>query len=264
MSKWIIALLSLVGITGAALGAATYLFWGAINPPTYHMNSWRPVIAEHSVVNSQSSSAPVVFILPGCGGQDSSTEEERIERLSAAGYYVVSIDSLTPRNFTYREVCSGYHLWGDERTVDLAAAIENTKQDPLADMSKFAVVGFSHGAWTAMETLAGHWQGATPSAIVAYYPYCEYPNSLTLGWDKPTEMLVFLAGDDQITKTQPCIDLLASAPNASNVDWHMYNGAQHGFDVHDRPDWDGHYNQGFAEDSWQKTIDFLQTALPIK
>jgi len=264
MSKWSIAITLVLGVILSVFIGALYLFWGAINPPSYQLTHWQKVIAEHTVVAKPERKAPVVFVLPGCGGQDEQTEQERLSRLSALGYYVVSIDSLTPRNFSYKEVCSGHYLWADERAIDLAAAMENTKADPLADMSQFAVVGFSHGAWTAMETLAEHWEYQVPNAIVAYYPYCEYPNSLTLGWDKSTQMLMFLAGDDQITKTQPCIDLLAQSPDTSIVSWHMYNGAQHGFDVHDRPDWDGHYNQGFAEDSWQKTLDFLQVALASK
>ncbi len=261
MLKRLIIILSLVLIIPSLL-AVSYLH-SALFPPKYDSATWLESMRPHIYVESPDEvSAPVVFLMHGCGGERDWLREERLILLSEAGYYAVAIDSFGARDVDVSKVCSGRELWAGERLNDLAAAMDIVAEDPRADLSQFAVIGFSHGAWAALETYTGYWPDhRTPSAVVAYYPFCEFPNRARSDWQKQSDLLVFLAESDTITAIEPCYDLLQAHSSAQFIDIVPYAGAAHGFDVKDTLGWSNHYNSEYAADSWNRTLSFLASRL---
>lgn len=261
MLKRLTIILSLVLIIPSVLAVA-YLY-SALFPPAYDSVTWQESMRPHTHVQSPDvTSAPVVFLMHGCGGERDWLREERLTLLSEAGYFAVAIDSFGAREVEVSKVCSGRELWAGERLHDLAAAMDIVAEDPRADLSRFAVIGFSHGAWAALETYTGNWpDNRTPSAVVAYYPFCEFPNRARSDWQKQSDLLVFLAESDTITAIEPCYDLLQAHSSDQFIDIVPYAGAAHGFDVKDTLGWSNHYNSEYAADSWNRTLSFLASRL---
>ena len=261
MAKRVIVF-SVLSLLGFAVLVVAYLY-AALFPAKYDATSWAEAMRPHIHTQVKSEEGvPVVFLMHGCGGEKDWLREERLALLSNAGYFAVAIDSFGARDVEVAKVCSGRQLWAGERLHDLAAAMDIVAEDPRADLSRFAVIGFSHGAWAALETFTGHWpQSRSPAAVVAYYPFCEFPNRARSDWQKQSDLLVFLAESDTITAIEPCYDLFGAQSSAQFIDIVPYAGAAHGFDVKNTQGWSNHYNSEYAADSWNRTLSFLASRL---
>jgi dienelactone hydrolase len=207
---------------------------------------------------------PVVFLLHGCGGQKPWLREQRLERYSQWGYFAVAIDSFGARDVEPKRVCEGTQLWAGQRLVDLAAALEIVSSNPLADTSQYAVVGFSHGAWAALETYSDSWDEyetmvGAPSAVVAYYPFCEWPNRAAASWKRNTPLLSLLGELDSITAVTPCLELFNRNALTTVIRHVVYPGAEHGFDVLDTEEWTDHYNEDADVSAQREVKQFLDS-----
>lgn len=100
---------------------------------------------------------PVLIQLHGCGGKKK-LQGEWAAVAQAQGWAAVVVDSYAHRNIStlqaYMTVCTGLHLWGQERAGDLFAAMEWVRRQKWADASRIVVAGWSHGGWTALDAMA--------------------------------------------------------------------------------------------------------------
>jgi dienelactone hydrolase len=212
------------------------------------------------------SPAPVIFLMHGCGGQKPWLREQRLEFYSQQGFYTVAIDSFGARDVDVKKVCNGSQLWAGQRLVDLAAAIRIVGEDPRAQVEQYAVVGYSHGAWAALEIYSDRWDAfeeliKPPSAIVAYYPFCEWPNRATESWTRGIPLRAFLAEADTITRVEPCELLFRENRSQAMIEFEVFSGVEHGFDVPDTEEWPNHYDAEADQAAKHSTVEFLRRHL---
>lgn len=244
--KWYVLLTSALAVGGGAAGS----FESATVPgsPPLHVQ-WQAA--------PESGRRPAIIALHGCGGlytlRGAFDDRYRsyAERWNAAGWHVVAPDSFGSRG--QGAICTQPAA---ARTIKVAhrrddvlrtAAWLATRSD--VDPQRIAVVGWSHGAMTALEVFdRSRWPAQAPAAIVAYYPGCS-------GWKnralvQPAAPLLMLLGEaDEWTPAAPCKDLAgrfqADYPGA--VTALAYPDSHHGFDsrfsVRFRPDVPGGVDQ---------------------
>ena len=183
---------------------------------------------------------PAIIALHGCSGlyNNRGRFDDRYtfyaQRWNAVGWHVVAPDSLGSRG--QRSLCT---QTAAERTIKVAhrrddvlrAAAWLTARDDV-DPQRIAVVGWSHGAMTALEIVdRSLWRSQPPAAIVTYYPGCG-------GWKRralvePVAPVLMLLGEaDDWTPAAPCKELAerfqSRRPDAVAV--HVYADGHHGFD----------------------------------
>lgn len=192
---------------------------------------------------------PAIIALHGCSGlyNNRGRFDDRYtfyaQRWNAAGWHVVAPDSFGSRG--QGSICA---QTAQERTIKVAhrrddvlrtAAWLASRDD--VDPMRIAVVGWSHGAMTALEIVDQSLWRQPPAAIVMYYPGCG-------GWKRralvePAAPLLMLLGEaDDWTPAAPCKELAkrfqSRRPDAVAV--RVYADGHHGFDsrapVRFRPD----------------------------
>jgi dienelactone hydrolase len=149
---------------------------------------------------------PVVVQMHACGGLYA-VQRRYAEAAVRAGVAAVILDSFKPRGIGPREarmtVCTGLRLRGGERAQDLRAALDWVRAQPWADPRRTAAAGWSHGAWSIMEALAGDDGHAGVEALklaVLFYPYAgPLAHTASRGWgrNRPA-VLACLAGQDEV------------------------------------------------------------------
>ena len=189
---------------------------------------------------AQSGRRPAIIALHGCGGlytrrggfDDRYTSYA--ERWNAAGWHVVASDSFGSRG--HGPICTQPAA---QRTIKVAHRRDDVlrtaawlmKRDDV-DPQRVAVVGWSHGAMTALEVVdRSLWPAQPPAAIVTYYPGCSVWKRRALV--QPAAPLLMLLGDaDDWTPAAPCKELgerfQADYPGAVTV--RTYADSYHGFD----------------------------------
>ena len=180
---------------------------------------------------------PAVMVLHGCLGVRSK-DRRWAEHLRDAGYVALVVDSMTGRGLTTRDdftgVCRGLNLWGGTRAADVRASLAHLRTLPTVDPSRLAVVGFSHGAWAALDFLASSDQDDVPGlrAVVGFYPYCGVASRARwLGWDVDVPTLLLLAGQDNVVSPAQCQSVAERVAAAGRpVSFTVYPDARHSFD----------------------------------
>lgn len=189
---------------------------------------------------SETGRRPAVIALHGCAGLYNSRgrlDDRYIsyaQRWNAAGWHVVAPDSFSSR--VQGSICT---QTAGERTIKVAHRRDDVLRTatwlmtrPDVDPQRIAVVGWSHGAMTALEIVDGSlWRSQPPAAIVAYYPGCG-------GWKRralvqPAAPLLMLLGEaDDWTPAAPCKELAErfQSDHPGVVTVHVYAGGHHGFD----------------------------------
>lgn len=196
---------------------------------------------------------PAVVALHGCGGMYSAVPARR-ERLSvrhwamaellvAEGYVVLFPDSFRSRG--QEELCTvaprHRKITQANRRLDAQGALAylQARADVAAD--RIALLGWSHGGSAVLATL-----NATQPAVaawveretvpyfragVAFYPGCGIGNRAVPVYSLAAPLRLFIAGSDDWTAPQPCIDLAARlADEGEPVKITVYPDAHHGFD----------------------------------
>lgn len=189
---------------------------------------------------------PTVIALHGCGGlwkRDGSTFDERYVDyaafLHARGWNLLLPDSLATRDSG--PICSlppgSRRITTTVRREDVRAALRWTAQQAEVQPSAVVVLGWSHGAQTALELLAvdpirtGTGAPPEPAGAVVLYPGCGAWRSRLPEARQPVLML--LGGADDWTPPEPCIDLAQrwqAQQGSALVQFTVYAGAYHGFD----------------------------------
>ncbi|HVE89147.1 MAG TPA: dienelactone hydrolase family protein [Burkholderiaceae bacterium] len=208
-----------------------------------------PTLQLHWQPAKEPGPRPAIIALHGCSGlyNNRGRFDDRYtfyaQRWNAAGWHVVAPDSLSSRG--QGSLCA---QTAAERTIKVAhrrddvlrAAAWLMARDDV-DPQRIAVVGWSHGASTALEVVDRSLWRQPPAAIVTYYPGCG-------GWKRralvePAAPVLMLLGEaDDWTPAAPCKELAErfQSRQPDTVAVHVFADGHHGFDsrapVRFRPD----------------------------
>lgn len=196
---------------------------------------------------------PAAILLSGCDGPRPNLDHLAGE-LAAEGWASVIVDSHSPRGLDdhqlWRLVCTGQILNGAERASDVAVTLEAVRARADLDPGRIALVGLSHGGWSALDFLAlseanrvppllTGWPeglGRPPHAGIAqailFYPYCG-PAAVGSRGGLPGDLpyLFLLVEGDIITNEERCLELAgALRADGAEVTVHTFTGVTHGFD----------------------------------
>lgn len=167
---------------------------------------------------------PAVVLLHSCLGF---TPHVRVwaEDLRAAGYLTLAVDSFGSRQ---ARDCTSIGTLDDavqEVTGDAVAALVYLTGLPVVNRTRIGMVGWSLGGMVASR-LAG--VGTGYRAAAAFYPGCDP----YLGPDVVVPLLLLLGGDDALTPAMTCLMRATFLRESGRpVDFQLYPGAQHGFDM---------------------------------
>ncbi|MFC5694341.1 dienelactone hydrolase family protein [Pseudomonas sp. GCM10022186] len=265
------ALIALLLLACAAL-LGLFPYRAALLPQTVDLAAAEQRLAPHLSLFTPEGTGlfPTVLVFHGCNGQNPGFVRNVKAWLLPAGYAALFVDSNKARGIEdWHPVCDGKQLWGNERAIDVYAALALARRNPAIDSGRLALLGYSHGGWTILDALsydgsAGHGFPATGKGalagvrgVITYYPYCGFPAHLRAGLEHPTPVLMFLGGKDHITDHQQCLSALDSL-DGQRLELVQYGEADHVFDQ--RSDLNT-YQPGLAEDAQRRALAFLRENL---
>jgi len=209
---------------------------------------------------------PAVVLLHGCSGINNA-QRSMANQLVKNGYVALIVDSFSPRGF-YSGVCGDSSKVGFKtRARDAYDGLEYLQGLPYVDSKRIALIGWSHGAISALEAVNGVNREDFPKeenrrfrAVVAFYPVCSYvsrPRTFDV------DVLLMIGDRDDWALPMECESMIKGAESGSRpVDYVVYPGATHSFDV-DQPskNYKGHYleySSRATKDSVEKTMQFLK------
>lgn len=225
---------------------------------------------------------PTLLAFHGCSGLKASalairTYKDWAEYFVAQGWAVVFVDSLAARPVKGSWTCDGYALWGKERAGDVFASIEQVKEYDFVDGKHLALVGWSHGAWTVMDTLALAQSKELPSSLttmsseplagvlghILFYPYCAYPAlSTSSEWPASTQVLAFLGGKDTTTPSSDCLNVFERLTHqGSDIRHTLYPELGHIFDFISVDGDNENYHAQAAADARKQVGNYLALLL---
>lgn len=193
---------------------------------------------------------PAVVVLHGCLGVRSK-DTRWAQRLRDHGYVALVVDSLTGRELVTlderRRVCAGFTLWGGTRADDVRASLAYLRTLPYVDGSRLAVVGFSHGAWAALDLLASATDDDVRGlrAVVGFYPYCGMVSRAHwLGFRVDVPTLLLLGAEDRTVSPGQCETIAArELASGRRVALTVYPETGHNFDWRRSPATDDAYRR---------------------
>jgi dienelactone hydrolase len=210
---------------------------------------------------SGSTSNPAVLLVPGCSGfiarNGINHYEERAFELQAAGYFVVFVDYLIPRNLT--DCAGGRNISQAEVAADILEAARWVKEQPHVATDKVFAIGWSYGGGGILAALAAMPAGEPILArAVAYYPDCREAKP----WSSAGVTTLMLMGAiDQVAIPALCDRVIKGVPT-SNLRTIVYPNARHGFDMRNLPERTEYgrlgYNPEAAKASWIAVLEFLR------
>jgi dienelactone hydrolase len=169
---------------------------------------------------------PAVVLLHGCGGISPKRDHRWAERLSGWGYVTLQVDSFRPRGLSSVCTYSGPDTADilDKRVTDAYDAKRYLAGLPFVDQSRIAVMGWSHGGSTTLQTL--HRKMDDPfRAAIAFYPSCR---RILTGLNAP--LLILIGEADDWTPASRCVEMVPKEQATSDVTLKIYPSAYHGFD----------------------------------
>jgi dienelactone hydrolase len=203
---------------------------------------------------------PAVVALHGCNGFFAGYAEIA-DQLKSWGYVALLVDSFGPREISNR---CGYGL--PAQATDAYAALKYLSQDASVDTARIAVLGYSMGGESALNTVEhGRIDRPLPekfAAAVVYYPSCQGHSAMV---NAPT--LILIGAEDNRAPAASCREMVAQ-PHESGavIDLVVYPGAHHNFNfrVLTGPRSPGYwleYNEAVAQDAEAKMRTFLAANL---
>lgn len=172
---------------------------------------------------------PVVIGLHGCAGlyarsgEINARESDWAQRLTAAGYAVLLVDSFAPRGV--KALCNEREraLTPAGRASDAFAAIDWVEKQSFALKQRIALIGWSNGGSTALR-VAGSAEARRLRHVIAFYPGCHA--ILERGWRAQTDTAIFHGLADDWTPAPPCEELARNG----GARFVGFPGAYHDFD----------------------------------
>jgi len=229
---------------GLVLTALLALAAGCVTPDPGPDTALQPLLRPHDAVYRPQGVGPfpAVVVLHGCLGVRSK-DTRWAERLRGQGYVTLVVDSLTGRGLTTPErrrgVCTGWTLWGGTRAADVRASLAYLRTLPYVDASRLGVVGFSHGAWAALDLLAVASDDDVRGlrAVIGFYPYCGVASRARwVGFRVDVPTLLLLAANDRSVSTEECRSLAERvAADGRRIAHTVYPEVGHSFDWRSSP-----------------------------
>jgi dienelactone hydrolase len=210
---------------------------------------------------------PGVLLFHGCGGVKPSLPRRATE-IARQGYVAVIVDSFEGRNTDWRRVCDGLEMFGDQRAADVLVALEYARNHPRINPDRLFTVGYSHGGWAVLETLA--YNGALPRGLgdspadplaglrgaITWYPYCGAATRFSAGWESKIPVLLLLAEEDEITPYEPCVAVARRQAEADQpAEWYVFEKVSHGFDTGE--EWIERYDAEAHQEALLRQLAFL-------
>lgn len=202
----------------------------------------QPILRPHDAIYRPVGEGkfPAVVLMHGCAGVRRK-DTQWAEAFRQQGYVSLVVDSLSGRGISTwedrRRICLGLDLWGSTRAGDLLASLTYIRAQPFVDPDRIAVVGWSHGAWAALDFLASASAEMVTGlrAVVAFYPYCGIASRATwLGFGVDVPVLMLLAEADRIVSPSSCLRLAeAQAGRGRSITTKVYPEVGHVFDWRD-------------------------------
>ena len=179
---------------------------------------------------SQAGPVPAVVLMHGCAGINMGKATLTWDRWFVAhGIATLEVDSFTGRGWGY--VCTNPTYVTETgsrwRLPDAQAALDYLRGLPGIDKDRIVLMGFSHGAATAL--LAQGTPRLAYNAFIAVYPYCG-GGPRAIAYTTPT--LILIGAKDDWTPAQLCEDLFDArrAIVDAGLELRVYPDAYHAFD----------------------------------
>ena len=183
---------------------------------------------------------PAVVMVHGCGGaygrDGALNPRHRMwgELLAEHGYVALMVDSFTSRGV--KELCTQKTaertLRAADRAGDAFAALAYLRTRRDVDPARVALLGWSHGGSTVLETLARRPpEGRGFSAAIAFYPGCAVRARKPEAFEPHAPLLLLVGDSDDWTPAEPCKSLArALEARGGKVKLVAYPGTYHDFD----------------------------------
>lgn len=174
---------------------------------------------------------PAVVFISGCSGftPGSAPEHYKLvaEKFRAKGYVVVFADYLDRRGkMDCMEVTTA------EAAEDLVEAAAWLKSQPSIDPAGITAIGWSFGGNAVLVAINKYkTEQLVFSRAIVYYPTC----GGLWQWKATVPVLMLLAGEDNIARSDMCQDAAKESANTDMVKMVIYPGAQHCFDMSELP-----------------------------
>lgn len=196
------------------------------------------------------SPSPVVVLLHGCAGIFSYSDpskgiaslyKEWAARLNSAGYAALLVDSFTARNAEQNQCGNGANGVSEvtDRPKDAYAAYNFLSKQRGIDISRVALLGWSHGGSSTMATLSDTMvkSGEQPyKSGFAFYPGCGLYSAFggisTSTYRAYAALAIFHGDTDPLYQSGYCQQRIdnAFALGSYTLSMTAYPGAQHSFD----------------------------------
>jgi dienelactone hydrolase len=196
----------------------------------------------HWMPRPEGGVGPAVVALHGCSGLFERTGTafdprypDYVARLHRAGYHVLLPDSFGSRG--KGSICSEPYgrrsITVETRRGDAVAAVEWLSKHPEVDARRIVMLGWSHGATTALSALnsAGPAYARNVAAAIVFYPGCS--SFLKQSFRLHAPVLMLLGEKDDWTPPERCTELAERTRKAQpdvDLDVHLYSDSHHGFD----------------------------------
>jgi len=213
---------------------------------------------------------PAIVLLHGCGGPGAH-HQAWAEKLASWGYVALVADSFGSRGKS--GVCQNpMAVPPPARVADVAGAARFLATQLYVARDRLAVIGFSHGGWTALKgaQASGDWAALGIRSVVAYYPYCTAPADRRIA----LPFLILIGDKDDWTPADRCRALMQDLEKPALVEVVYYPDATHAFDLAQPTSWvqgvgsDGRttarkleYDRGAARDAEARTRAFFERTL---
>jgi dienelactone hydrolase len=206
-------------------------------------------------------------MVSGCSGfepREAPTAYARFaENLKSQGYVVIFVDYLAVRRLGRCTSDGRFAVTPDDAGHDVLAAVRDLQSRPYVRKEDITAIGWSYGGGVvlaALRSLPSGSPGPVRRAIV-YYPYCRE----AMPWTSAVPALLLLAGLDDVTPPQACLELAKRFPAGHPVEVRVYPEARHGFDASELPaslqigpGQTMGYNRAAAEASVDEVLRFLR------
>ena len=211
---------------------------------------------------------PAIAFLSGCNGFAPVVAPKAYERAAeifrGQGYIVLFVDYIGHRG---AQNCSSGPITQGDAAKDLVAAVTWLRSQTSVDSTRISALGWSYGGGAVLVALGTYAEEQLGiSRAVVFYPYC---GDAVRPWTVATPVLMLLAGDDVVARSEPCQAAVRKSAIPAAVNSVIYHGALHAFDLAELPaETPGPagmpagiagYNHRAAADAWVEAQRFLQS-----
>lgn len=192
---------------------------------------------------------PTIIMMHGCGRSDVPQMPYALAA-KEKGFASIIVDSFAPRGISEIEaaatVCTGISLRGSERTGDFIGALHWALEQDWVKKDDIHGIGWSHGGWTIMDSIARENDIAKLADIKIDSPeilsnlksaFCIYPwcgpgsYSHSKGWGRKIPAHVIICGQDFVTGDALARQTISKLQDDGiDIDFTFFARGTHSFD----------------------------------